>query len=931
MKRIIALMMAVLLFTVLTLSATAESVAEIEMGQMASVSMDETTFRTLSNSGTFSRSSYRSFNGEEVIHKNGYYYTYLGEMFGGVAVEAYDTLKKELQWVEEDTYQALFDTTAFNGLEYDGPAMERRWEEVSKQVLAAMWCYRYDNPLDCDLYSNRVYCTLSYYYSPETGKVTSATLVMFFYVHPAFESSMWLTQEEKIYDIAEAASWCDTAYEAIKYVHDYLARFASYDNEALSMNEDSERFFLAHSAFGVLNTKRGVCESYAKAFKEICDELPFPIVCTLMYSETHMWNAVRLNGFWYAVDVTWDDLDNSQVMRHDYFLCGDPDVVDGDSDAHTPNTDYTRVPNYEDKPFDPDDLATHACVPVTAAGKVATFYEEGYSMSTYCELCKKVLTPATPIPKETITANTAFVSNGVRITWNSVNGAYGYVVYRRIQSGNDFSEWEQLTKTRATMFTDTTVPFGTVCQYVVQPYVGTIYGDRFETEKISYLTAPVVITQHVSDGVCATWDAVDGADGYRVYRRVYNYGGWQGWKMLANTTALSYEDTTGESGLDCQYTVRAYRNIDGELYLGPYEASQIYYLKAPVLQSNNAEKGVLTTWDHPSSYVRCYFIYRRTYSDGKWSSWQKIKALCGDSFFLDETVISGGQYQYAVSSAFGSFEGAYREGNTIPYLATPTVKSANAVNGVSVNWNKIAGAASYRVYRRTYSGGKWSGWQTLGNVTATSYTDKTAVSGAQYQYTVRAQNGNEMSAYKAGATLRYLSTPIVKSANAAAGVSVSWNKIAGSTSYRVYRRTYSGGKWSGWQTVANTTVLSLTDKTAVSGTQYQYTVRAQNGNGMSVYKAGATIKRLVQPSVTVKKATKGFAASWKKVPGATGYRVYRRTYSGGKWSSWQTLKNTTALSYNDKTVKAGVKYQYTVRAYSGSQMSSYTASVTVKR
>ena len=266
-------------------------------------------------------------------------------------------------------------------------------------------------------------------------------------------------------------------------------------------------------------------------------------------------------------------------------------------------------------------------------------------------------------------------------------------------------------------------------------------------------------------------------------------------------------------------------------------------------------------------------------------------------------------------------------------LATPTVKASNAVNGVKITWNKVAGAANYRVYKSVYSGGKWSDWKAIKTgVTGTSYTDTTVKSADNVRYTVRAFNGSHSSAFKASNSIKFLATPTVKVANAANGVKITWNKVTGAKSYIVYRSVYSGGKWSGWTRVkTGATGTSYTDTTVKSGATVRYTVKAINGNFTSYIKASNTTKFLAQPTVKVAKTTNGIKASWGKSAGATGYIVYRRTYSNGKWSGWTKIKTTTALSFNDTTAKKGVYYQYTVRAYSGNYKSTYKNSSSIKR
>lgn len=60
----------------------------------------------------------------------------------------------------------------------------------------------------------------------------------------------------------------------------------------------------------------------------------------------------------------------------------------------------------------------------------------------------------------------------------------------------------------------------------------------------------------------------------------------------------------------------------------------------------------------------------------------------------------------------------------------------------------------------------------------------------------------------------------------------------------------------------------------------------------------------------------GYKVSWKAVPGASGYAVYRKD-SGG---SWGMIDTTADCSYVDSdSLESGETYSYTVRAFRGSE------------
>ncbi|MGN1316615.1 MAG: leucine-rich repeat protein [Acutalibacteraceae bacterium] len=275
----------------------------------------------------------------------------------------------------------------------------------------------------------------------------------------------------------------------------------------------------------------------------------------------------------------------------------------------------------------------------------------------------------------------------------------------------------------------------------------------------------------------------------------------------------------------------------------------------------------------------------------------------------------------------------------IPQLkcaAPKLTKVESTSSGVKVTWGKTSGADSYIVYRKSYSDGKWSGWNAIKpdvSGSATSYTDTTAKSGVYYIYTVRGVNEAGKGSYdSSGLKIKFLSTPKLSSvANGSGKVTVKWSKVTGASSYTVYRKTYSNGKWSGWSKIGTTKNTYYNDTKVSSGKYYKYTVRATNGDYSSSYNStGLKIKYLSVASLKSAVSQKaGVKVTWGKVTGAKGYEVYRKTYSNGKWSGWTKIKTVSSgstVSYTDKSAKKGVTYKYTVRAISDSNKGYYNTS-----
>ena len=247
-------------------------------------------------------------------------------------------------------------------------------------------------------------------------------------------------------------------------------------------------------------------------------------------------------------------------------------------------------------------------------------------------------------------------------------------------------------------------------------------------------------------------------------------------------------------------------------------------------------------------------------------------------------------------------------------LATPKISKAESVyGGVKLTWNKVNGAAKYRVY---YKGRK--GWTRMVDTTSTSYIDKDVSSGRNYTYTVRcisADGKSFTSGYDSkGTTVKYVAAPeISKLENVNGGVKISWGKVSGATKYRVY---YKGRK--GWTRMVDTTSTSYIDKDVSSGKNYTYTVRCLNKSKnkfTSGYNStGKSIKYVSAPKISKTEATyNSITLNWDKVNGAEKYRVYRRGEKG-----WSRLFDTTSTTFTDTNLYADTEYTYTVRCINSS-------------
>lgn len=163
-------------------------------------------------------------------------------------------------------------------------------------------------------------------YVKEDGRYRIGILIDFKYTKEEFERHMK--------DMSELAAQlkCDNDYDSVKAVHDYLIEKIDYDHEYKHYDD------LAGMKDGVM-----VCQAYSMAAYNLLSNMGIPvkIICGVAYPynefDGHAWNIVCLDGKWYHMDVTWDDLGEDGVY-YKYFLKGSQDFL-----SHIPDNAYQKM------------------------------------------------------------------------------------------------------------------------------------------------------------------------------------------------------------------------------------------------------------------------------------------------------------------------------------------------------------------------------------------------------------------------------------------------------------------------------------------------------------------------------------------------------------------------------------------------------------
>ena len=164
------------------------------------------------------------------------------------------------------------------------------------------------------------------------------------------------------------------------------------------------------------------------------------------------------------------------------------------------------------------------------------------------------------------------------------------------------------------------------------------------------------------------------------------------------------------------------------------------YIATPTITKlENIETGIKLTWKKVAGASKYRLFYKL--SSGKWSKLIDTSSTSGRI----KGATSGKTYTFtlrALDNKGKIISDYYKKGFSITFIATPEVPTLkNTKNGVQVSWDKVTGAAKYRVFRKE-SGGKWA---KVKDTTSTSFVDKTAKSGTKYAYTVRCMSKDSKS------------------------------------------------------------------------------------------------------------------------------------------------------------------------------------------
>jgi fibronectin type 3 domain-containing protein len=546
--------------------------------------------------------------------------------------------------------------------------------------------------------------------------------------------------------------------------------------------------------------------------------------------------------------------------------------------------------------------------------------------------------PSSPI----ISVTQGSICDYITLNWGTIQTANRYQVFRSEIVDEAFPQYMAEVLTPITTWTDVNVLPDVDYYYWVAALNDCTTSGTSGDGKIGWIGELAVPTNvqasqlEFCGGITITWDVVDNATNYNLYRLPDGPDGddeTQSELIGSSDGATSFVDSNIDPSNQYYYWVKSVNyTICGE---SDFSSSAIGQSLPPVIVPSevsatfNEQCGQITiAWVHDEP-LTTYTVHRNE-SDNVGGA-VIVATNLTDTIFVDSQdagdFTPGIPYFYWVVANNDCGNSNYSQpaalGQAGDDPAQPTGLTASpSCNSVILNWTPVDGASSYQLIRRTEP----TSFATIvyeGN--QTTHTDVEIVSGVTYYYTATASNSCSTSEESVQTSSSATGPPPPTGVSATDDdvtlnclVSVTWDSVEDATNYMIYRGTDSD--------VTNTFQIgqqlqSPFIDTSPLPTAYYFVKAITPGcgeGGFSTGDIGSPFEGLPNPggvNATNGTTCGGITISWDTVSGASTYCVYRSVSEGPQTATLQAC-SISGLSWLDDDIDIGTPYWYWVTSES---------------
>ncbi len=340
--------------------------------------------------------------------------------------------------------------------------------------------------------------------------------------------------------------------------------------------------------------------------------------------------------------------------------------------------------------------------------------------------------------------------NSVKLTWNKVSGAQGYIVYKYDASKKNYVRVKK-TSTNTNSYTVSGLSEGTSYTFAIKAYK-TVNGKEIVSE--SFPTAKAVtklsavsgfkVSSVSKNSVKLTWNKVSGAQGYIVYKYDTSKKNYVRVTKTSNNVN-SYTVSGLSEGTSYTFAIKAYKTVDGKEIVSESFPTAKAVTKLSAVSgfkvSSVSKNSVKLTWNKVSG-AQGYIVYK--YDASKKNYVRVAKTSTNVNSYTVSRLSEGTSYTFAIK-AYKTVDGKEIVSESFPTAKAVTKLSAVSglrvssvsKNSVKITWNKLSGAQGYIVYKYDASKKTYVRVKKTTNNT-TSYTITGLKSNTSYTVTVKA-------------------------------------------------------------------------------------------------------------------------------------------------------------------------------------------------
>ena len=728
---------------------------------------------------------------------------------------------------------------------------------------------------------------------------SSITKIQFTYLTNAKEE-----QQELDAALQEVKSKIDTSgmsdEEIVLAYHEYLTStvayaYEDYFNGTIAANH-------GYDMYGALVKHSCVCQGYAETMFYLLREAGLSCAIASSGNINHAWNIVKIHGKWYHIDATWDDpvWDMPGRSYHDYFLVS--------FDTMNKNTLINHTKDRTDMVVSAQwgDTYTTAVDTTYESGKFwngiekAIFYKDGYWYSISEGSSKTSFN----INKYQYSTNINKVLYSGTAKWTTPSGGYYPGVYSSIYLRGDnlyFTTPDSLNKIDITSTNVNPTELINIRTQYNSSTGNNLYAFGEQYGKLVYF-----ITD--SPNIKKTKDSSNSSKYNKEYAEyTFEMCISHKWDAGVVTKEPTYT-STGTKKYTCTNCGETKTETIAKLVCTSHVWDSGKVVTAPTYKTEGTKK---------YTCKNC----------GETKTETIAKLVCTSHVWDSGVVTKKPTYSSVGTKEYTCVNCGTTKTSSIAMLklSKVTVKTAVSSTGIKISWTSEKNASGYYIYRKSGKG-QYALLKKVTGANTLAFNDTKVTSGVIYTYKVQAYKGTVIGAGTETSRC-FVGTAKAKTANESTGIKLSWNKVGGARSYKIYKRIGTG-KYTCIKTASSTTFTYL-DKAVKAGTIYTYAVKPYIGRTAGTYVASKYV-RLRPVTAKVSAARNGVTVRWTKTAGATSYRVYRKT-AGGKYALVKKIGGANALSWTDTNTAKGKTYYYYVRAFKGNYYSAASKAVNVKR